>query len=333
MTERHLTPSENNWRGQVEELQALLEKIRPQLIDAETKLADRMAMINAFEFKVRSRVEPLVSRLEELQAQIRAFRNQLRRMRENWLYNNGNNDDERPLEGWDFGEDAGAAAEGSYRYMGSRIKSPPQSISQDEQEAVKKLYRQLARRFHPDLASNEEDRAYRTDLMMQINAAYTAGDLERLQQLAQEPDNLHHLEYAHSDQQLAEALMRELVRCQRRLDEIEDELTRLENHRSAQLLHRVEYAETRGRDLLAEMEAELKEQIAQHMVERDVIKQEIDSFDQMEVEAASDIVAETIYDLGLEQAFEDDSYNVVEEWQRKRSRYFDWDDDILDDAD
>ena len=46
------------------------------------------------------------------------------------------------------------------------------------------LYRRLARRYHPDLARNDADRAQSNDQMKEINQAYTAGDLRTLMRLA-----------------------------------------------------------------------------------------------------------------------------------------------------
>jgi len=53
------------------------------------------------------------------------------------------------------------------------------TISKEEQEEIKKLFRKLAHKFHPDLAGGD-------DLMMKkINKAYTDGDLETLRAIDQ----------------------------------------------------------------------------------------------------------------------------------------------------
>jgi hypothetical protein len=51
---------------------------------------------------------------------------------------------------------------------------------------LKKLYRELARRFHPDLARTEEERWRSESIMQRINAAFQAKDLVALQRLSQE---------------------------------------------------------------------------------------------------------------------------------------------------
>lgn len=48
---------------------------------------------------------------------------------------------------------------------------------------IKRLYRKLARACHPDFASDETDLLYRTQVMVEINAAYGDKDLEALQMI------------------------------------------------------------------------------------------------------------------------------------------------------
>ncbi|MCJ7555432.1 MAG: hypothetical protein MUP90_00775, partial [Gammaproteobacteria bacterium] len=47
-------------------------------------------------------------------------------------------------------------------------------------ERLRTLYRELAKLVHPDLTTDEGDRARRTPLMVEVNAAYQAGDEARL---------------------------------------------------------------------------------------------------------------------------------------------------------
>ena len=78
MVNKSLAESDSNWDEKITELESQLDEIRPQLIDAETELADRLAKISAFEFKVRTRLEPLTRRLEKIQNEIHEQRQQLR---------------------------------------------------------------------------------------------------------------------------------------------------------------------------------------------------------------------------------------------------------------
>ena len=214
----------------------------PQLIDAEAQLADRLAAISAFEFQVRARLESLNRRLNALQSEIDELRRALRGYRDHSLeWDDGLPRREKASESWRFEESA--AGSGSYRYRG-KSETPRPALEGERLASLKQLYRQLARRFHPDLALDEIDRAYRTDLMMAINAAYAVGDLAKLEQLAHEPDSISRA--PQTPEELAAALERDIDRCRRRLAEIAQELSTLEGHDSARLMKRAERAAAGG---------------------------------------------------------------------------------------
>ncbi len=328
-----LTYTDENWRQHVDELQTVLDELRPRLIDAEAQLADRLAAISAFEFRVRARLESLSSRLDALQADIDELRRQLRRYSAGWL----DRDDLRPGhdeadEAWRFDESAASA--GTFRYRAT-IEKPRPSMEGKRLASLKQLYRRLTRRFHPDLALDEADRAYRTDLMMAINAAYSTGNLEALERLANEPDSISHA--PHTLEELAAALEREIERCHRRLHEITSELATLEGHHSARLMRRAEQAEAQGRDLLAELAADLRQRIAEKLVERDVLESQLDEVEREGVEMSADDLAEIVYNLGLEQADEGNLFGEDSGWRPRKPRPWESndgqdEDDILDDA-
>ncbi|MCX3061810.1 hypothetical protein [Streptomyces beihaiensis] len=53
-------------------------------------------------------------------------------------------------------------------------------------EGARKLYRELARKAHPDLAQDEDERARRDEFIARVNAAYARGDEALLRELADE---------------------------------------------------------------------------------------------------------------------------------------------------
>ena len=327
MRDKDLIQTETDWREQIEHYQTALDAVLNQLIEAEEQLAEWRAAIGAFEFKLRTRIGHLTQRLDKLDAEIKEFRRQL-----SWL----NDDWEAVAENMDFrsmGDGLPDDTATADRFQDS-APAAPSSLNEDERKQVKQLFRHLARRFHPDMAVDAADREYRTQMMAAINAAYAAGDLEKLQQLALEPDAADLVEYAQTDQQLAEALAREIERCRRRLAEIRQELDHLEQHQSTRLMRRAQQAEAEGRDLLTEMARRLEEQIAQKMVERDVLKSELENLDAEEFTFHDKDFADLIWDVSLDQAYDDDDLDSeYERWLRKRRNRYEEDDDILDDLD
>ena len=69
--------------------------------------------------------------------------------------------------------------------------APPKPIpilSKEEKSEAKKLYRDLARRFHPDLIQDEKKREERRSLMASINQAYQENNLDVLREQQHLPD-------------------------------------------------------------------------------------------------------------------------------------------------
>jgi prefoldin subunit 5 len=324
MRETELTQSESDWREKIWQRRALLYRVRNELIELEAELSEQLAAINAFEFRLRAKVKPLISRLEALEAEIEGLLQQLHRappeeIKEEW-------------SSWSFG-DQGAAAAGEFRYRERVAPSMPPRLDKEDGAKLKRLYRQLARRFHPDMAVDETDRSYRTNIMMAVNAAYAASDLEKLKELSLEPDVANRLEYVDTDEQLAEALQQEIERCQRRIAEIKRELKTLSDHENFRLLNRVQAAKSKGRDAMAEIVANLQDLISRKLVERDVLKGEVENSSEMTTDLQGDAFAEAIWDLTLEQSFEADPETGYTEWILNRQKRYGFDDDILDDSD
>ncbi|GAB7103059.1 hypothetical protein JCM4814A_13730 [Streptomyces phaeofaciens JCM 4814] len=61
---------------------------------------------------------------------------------------------------------------------------PPERVRPSEE--ARKLYRELARKAHPDLAQEDDERARRDEFIARVNAAYARGDEALLRELAEE---------------------------------------------------------------------------------------------------------------------------------------------------
>lgn len=336
MSDRQVATSTTHWREQINAYQAELELLRPQLIDAESSLAELLVEISAFEFLVRSKLERLAQRVAKLEQEVNELRRQLRMRRFAWESEDGFEAGQNGrADQWEFAREAAASA-GNFRYREQPAEFTPPTLATHDQAELRQLYRQLARRFHPDLGVDEADRARRTAIMMSINTAYTAGDLKRLHQLALEPDSTPNV--LPTEAELAESLGREVERCRSRLAEIATELAELEKHESSQLLRRSQRATAEGRDLLDELAADLRRRVNEKLVEKDALQTQLDEQGSDE-EPGSDSLADVLYDLGLEQAGDSAFITEFNRWRAaKNQRWTDeWSEDdiedILDDFD
>ena len=250
-------------REQIARLRDTVDKAHVELIEAEAQLADRMAEINAFEFEFEAKVGHWLDKLEALEAELKRYHDRIQMTRNKQIFGIGY-----------------VSAEAQYRRAwqappASAPTPPPQPLGPSDEAQIKRLYRQLARRFHPDLASGEVDRELRTERMAAINDAYAARSLAELHALAQEPDMViqtGQMVPGRTDAQLAQALQDELARCQRRLRQIERELGSLDQRPSVQLSLEVKLARRRGHDLLGEMATDLERKVARRTVERDMLR-------------------------------------------------------------
>ncbi len=252
---------------QLARLRAALEKAQAELIEAEAQLADQRAEVNAFEFEFEARVGHLADELAALEAEVKRYNDRIQMARNKRIFGIGYlSADEQYRRAWQAPP-------------ASAPTPPPQPLGQADEAQVKQLYRQLARRFHPDLAMDDADRARRTEKMAAVNDAYAARSLVELEALAREPDvfiRIGRTDPGQTHAQLVQALQAELARCQRRLREVESERRSLHLRPSVQLSIEVKLARRRGRDCLGEMVAEVEHKIARKTVERDMLKAQFD---------------------------------------------------------
>lgn len=253
---------------QLAELRAAVETARRELVDAEAELADRRVDIEAFEFEYEARVGVLLTQLEWVNEEVKDYLDRIQQRRNEQTFGT-----------------AFSAVEEQYRRTWQKpkqtpVRPRPAPVSDNTAAQIKRLYRQLARRYHPDLAADETERAYRTEMMTAVNDAYAARSLAELLALASELES--HGETtaaakANTAAGMVQALQEELARIERRLQQIDLEMQSLHNHPLVELSLEVKFAQKRGRDVLAEMAAELERQIARKTVERDMIKAQFDS--------------------------------------------------------
>ena len=129
-------------------------------------------------------------------------------------------------------------------------------------DSLKSLYREVAKCIHPDLATDENDRARRQHFMAQANQAYEDGNDTRLREILREWESSP--EAVKGDGVGAELIrvIRKIAQIESRLQAIESIIAQLRSSDLFRLKVEVERTEAEGRDLLAEMASRLDQQIA-----------------------------------------------------------------------
>jgi hypothetical protein len=134
-------------------------------------------------------------------------------------------------------------------------------------EQAKRLFRQLARIIHPDLAGDAAERERRTNLMVAANLAYEQGDVAGLEKLLADWERSPEAVTGDGGLAKLERTVRRIAQIQASIDAIDEELDELEASAMGWLRRRTEKAAREGWDLLAHMVRELDRQILEAEVE------------------------------------------------------------------
>jgi hypothetical protein len=224
-----------------------LRRLEQQLADAELSLVTLRTDLSLFERRYLRIVGLRLAELDEIEAAILQQRSK----------------DSRDGELLARARDAAARADASRRAASSGGDGAPPpiegSVANDE---LRQLYRDVARRVHPDLAPDESARAARTEFMARANKAYAERDEIALTKLFEEWS-------ARPEEVVGDSVGAQLVRtirriaqAKRRLTDIEAEMTALAASPLATLSGDVATAAAAGRDLIAEMAERLDAEAA-----------------------------------------------------------------------
>ena len=237
---------------EIERLRAEVAAKQKQAADLEADLVDSQEALAAFQREFEARVGVYARRAIELRAQIEAARRAA--FQRLW---------ESQPHAPPFVDVAEQFREAWRHTPTGEPPAPPPPTTADAEAQIKALYRELARRFHPDLASSEAEREWRTPRMSAVNAAYAARDLAALQALAAAPDGeAPQSLWIDSRAALIASLQRESARLDELLDRLEQELDELTYSPALKLQLDVKLARRAGRDLLGEASADLQRDIA-----------------------------------------------------------------------
>jgi hypothetical protein len=157
-------------------------------------------------------------------------------------------------------ESARARAQESAEALGD-VGREPTARGFEPTEELKALYRQAAKELHPDLTTDEEERARRQRAMAELNRAYEACDEERIRHILDEwRSSPEHVRGDDTAAQLVRVI-REIAQVRKRLAAIKDEVEEFALGDLSRLKKQVEEAATSGQDLLAEMAYQLDTRI------------------------------------------------------------------------
>ncbi len=227
----YLIPTPNPQQTLEEELNTAVADLH----EAERALAEEQAAVNAFRMHARLKLDDLVEEILELRTTKQSLLTHLELLKQ--------------------AQDLGIPYDEDDPFWHDRqeeVEIPPEPAEDllnempRDRAAEKKLYRELARRFHPDLAEGAMAKAYSTSLMTAVNNAYQAGDMGSLLDLAGELPPEEVAELSRIESTAVRKIRQRLLNCRRRQRKVAYQLKMLREEKTAKLWRKAQVLQARG---------------------------------------------------------------------------------------
>lgn len=233
---------------ELEQKKAELEVLEGDLIRAELELATLQAELNALEHEYHKVVGIHYVELDEVEVAIAIFLAKLK---------------PKDLSLRQKAEQAWIRSQESKEEFSSLPAQENQSEGEFRpSENLKKLFRDISKLIHPDLAIDEAESRRRHEFMVEVNQAYADKDESRLH-------NILHRWLESPEQVTGEGTAVELVRVIRKISQVRsririigEEIESLKNSSIFKLRTQWLSAKEEGRDLLEELAVEVRRQVS-----------------------------------------------------------------------
>ncbi len=224
---------------------AELAQLEEKLSRKELELATLRAELGAFEIKYIRIIGVRYAELDEIIAQMAELHSILKP------------DDKEAQEV--------AAKARAWAWKSAQATDDRSKIKQQRFKAskhLKKLYRKVAKRIHPDLTTDSKERRRREFMMAAANRAYAEGDEAELQRILQQWESGPDPVKGKSPAAELIRVIRKIAQVRERLRIIEADISRLKRSELYEVKTKVEASQAKGRDLLAEMASQIDYNIA-----------------------------------------------------------------------
>ncbi len=273
-SEQIKTEEQESIKVSIDEIKEEINGKRAIIANLLEEVANLKRELTIFEAEYHARVGVLYVRLDELELELREYDKRIKLLKSRKIDNLV--DLEKTIEE-QFQKDKekiNKEKEEAEQYTEEyeAVKEKPK-LDEESEKKLKSLYRELAKKYHPDMARTPEEKERYNKIMAEINQAYNDKDFGKMEELA--------MRLKIPEETFAETVEEEIERLQRenkKLDDIilrlEDELVALKNSDTYKLKVRVDESIAQGRDLLKEIEDNLKAKIEQRDEELVWLKRE-----------------------------------------------------------
>lgn len=238
---KNQTPEERELHSKIHLLQELEEKLANKELEISTIIGELTSFRTLYYKEIGSRI----AELDRINARISELKT---------LLHPENSEFQARLK-----EAKEQAEESTQAYEREQLNRNISKFTPSDE--IKSLFRDLAKKVHPDLAENEGDRNMREDFMKRVNQAYHLGDVKALLEIKQEWQNRPEII-------IGEGIGNELIRVIRKIDQltnristINKEIDEINNSELMALMIKVRGSTKGGIDLLIILADDIDNQI------------------------------------------------------------------------
>lgn len=222
-----------------------LKNARRELREAEAALAEEQAAVNSFRMHCRLKLDAWIEDLTGLQTRKQSLYTRLQLMRQ--AQDLGvDYDEEDPF--WQSEEFLEAFDDAEIDAGGQDDSLILPTDTPRDKASEKRLYRQLVRKFHPDLGLTAVEIAYRTEMMTAVNIAHEKEDIQAFYDLAGELDPTEVAEIASIRSNEIRDLRHQLLQCRRRRRRARRRLESLRSENTSRLWQKARHLDESGTD-------------------------------------------------------------------------------------
>lgn len=222
--------------------------VEREILATQMYLKEKQRIIEILQAQLNRQEKPSMKEAEKkAHEEFRAYEEDLkkkaeeaRRFREHWenetqwsrheQESRGRKKENRTEQSAETKQPAGTEAE-THKRIGigeGQDEDPINEINEDEDpiHELKRLYRQIVKRLHPDVHPNPTERE--KDLLDRANKAYKAGDLEEMRKIWEELSGTEQSEESFEDTEEGRAQLRELIeKLRKRCAKLEKEIRQI----------------------------------------------------------------------------------------------------------
>jgi hypothetical protein len=259
----------NNIQKEISIWEVRLAEKEKKVSDLSIQIQNLKIALNLFLGEYNSKVGVLYISLDKIKLRIKEYQSRINLAKGKKLSPDDLNNIEKEVRGNFFQERSkidnleSETSDSSEEYDKNLEKEKEKYLDRKSLEKLKKLYRKLALRFHPDRAKNVKQRKEFEKIFPEINEAYQNGDLDTLKK---------YMKQAEREEQIAkEAPEEKLARLRKDYEiilviilKIQRELEDLKTSETYKLKKKIDQAKEKGRDLIQELATTINLKISEN---------------------------------------------------------------------